>query len=73
MSCQIISQTRDTRRDWCTHVQHGELGQNSDELFLKRVRCKLDLAHVKVSYPADFEVFVDNLVPEFSTSSAVLP
>lgn len=52
-----------------TYIEHGELCQNGAQFFIECILRKLDLAHVEVSYPADFEVFVDNLAnPTFSTS-----
>jgi hypothetical protein len=44
-----------------TYVEHREFGEDGSELLVKAVLGELDLAHVEVSYPADFEVFVDNL------------
>lgn len=44
-----------------TYIKHRELGQDSTKFFIKAVLRKFDLAHVKVPYPADFEVFVDDL------------
>ena len=44
-----------------THIKHRKLGQDGIKLLLKRVLCKLDLSHIKIPYPTDFEVFVDDL------------
>jgi hypothetical protein len=44
-----------------THIEHRKLGQDGVELLFKRILCKLDLSHIKVSYSTDFEVFVNDL------------
>lgn len=53
----------DTRSGYVgvTHIEHRELGQDGIELLFKRVLGELDLAHVKIPYSTDFEVFVDDL------------
>lgn len=44
-----------------THIKHREFVKDRTQFFIERVLCKLDFSHVKVTYPADFEVFVDDL------------
>ena len=51
-----------------TNIKHWKFSQNSTKFFVKCVLSKFDLAHVKVSYSADFEVFVDDLGSGTSTS-----
>ena len=54
-----------------THIKHRKLGQDGIKLLLKRVLCKLDLSHVKIPYPTDFEVFVNDLgIRSLNTSKA---
>ena len=44
-----------------TYVKDRKVLQDGSELFIKRVLGELDLSHVKVSYPTDLEVFMDDL------------
>ena len=46
-----------------THVDDGELLQDSTKLLVERVLCELHFAHVEVADTADLEVLVDNLRP----------
>lgn len=44
-----------------THIEDRELGQDSAELLIESVLCKLDFSHVKVANTTNLEVFVDDL------------
>ena len=49
-----------------TYVDYRELLKDCTELFVERVLCELDLAHIEVPYPADLEILVDDLYIPFS-------
>ena len=46
---------------YSTHIKHREFVKDRTQFFIKRVLCKLDFSHVKVTYPTDFKVFMDDL------------
>jgi len=50
-----------------TYVEHGKFGEDRAELFVKRILREFDLAHVKVTYATDLEVFVNDLWKNFSS------
>jgi hypothetical protein len=52
-----------------THVEHWKLGQDGTKFLFKRVLGEFDLAHVKVPYSTDFEVFVNDLSVRLMSTS----
>ena len=44
-----------------TYIEHGKIGQDRAEFFVKAVLGELDLAHVKLSNATYLKVSVDNL------------
>ena len=44
-----------------THIEHRKFRQDGTQLLLERVLGEFDFTHIKVPYPADFEVFMDDL------------
>lgn len=45
----------------CTYIENWEFCQDAVEFFFKGVLSKLDFSHIKVSYPTNFEVFMNDL------------
>ena len=70
-----VVQDQSSKRAWkviVTHIKHGEFVEDCTEFLIEGVLRKLDLAHVEVAYPADFEVFMDDL-QQRSTTAFFLP
>jgi hypothetical protein len=57
----VIKDVHKGRQERVNVVEHGKVVQDGAELFVKSVLGEFDLAHIKVAYPADFKVLVDNL------------